>query len=92
MNYKKTVFLVGGGYEGWKWNVYQSVSTKGKILSSNFTFVDPWKAKTRRLDRQWIAMNIPSSIWWELSTHHDWEDGGRMYLLSKEEHRRRDKK
>ena len=30
--------------------------------------------------------NIPSSIWWFSEIHHDWEDGARMYLLTKGEH------
>jgi hypothetical protein len=91
MQYKRTVFLVGGSFEGWKWNIYQSVTIKGKVSSFNFTFVDPFKAKTRRLDKQWIAYNIPSSLWWKLDMHHNWEDGGRMYLLTPKEHKERDK-
>ena len=44
------------------------------------------KASLRSVDRTWVYRNIPSSITWETEIHHDWEDGGRMYLLTKGEH------
>jgi len=44
------------------------------------------KRLIRQNDRSWIHHNIPSSIWWYTETHHDWKNGGRMYLLTKAEH------
>lgn len=40
----------------------------------------------RRLDREWVHTHIPSSIWWNTEIHHDWENDGIMYLLTKNEH------
>ena len=37
-------------------------------------------------DRSWVHNHIPSSIAWKTQIHHDWENGGIMYLLTRGEH------
>lgn len=77
---QRSIHLAGGAYEGWKWDFV------GSCVS--FRLTTPYKARIRRKDRHWIANNLPSSIWWGLETHHNWEDGGRMYLLTHELHQK----
>jgi len=50
------------------------------------------KDKIRALDKTWVYHNIPSSIWWYTEVHHDWENGGIMFLISKEKHKEITKK
>lgn len=44
------------------------------------------KIRMRINDNRWVHNHIPSSIWWETVVHHDWKNGGVMYLLTPEEH------
>ena len=90
-NYKK-VYLSGGSEEGLLWELIFSCRINTTVFSGGFIFHGENKRKKniiRGKDKQWVMRNIPSSIWWMLEIHHDWEHGARMYLLTKEEHKKR---
>jgi hypothetical protein len=91
----KTIILLSGTQDGWQWQVPQITTKKGNIRENiYFNYID--KANTRKKyiektrirdnDNKWVRNYIPSSIWWKTEIHHDWKDGGRMYLLTKGEH------
>ena len=45
------------------------------------------KRRIRGRDAQWVHTYIPSSIWWHCEIHHDWKNGGIVYLLSHLDHK-----
>ena len=62
-----------------------SFYAKGEIHSRE----TPKRTENRKLgrkDREFFNTHMPSSIMWNVEVHHDWENGGICYLLSKEEH------
>jgi hypothetical protein len=70
-------------------------NTEGKVWQSIGFFFDSEpqdKATIRQTDRVWVCKNIPSTMWWGSEVHHDWDNGGVMYILTLKEHKRRDKK
>ena len=82
-------YLFGGSEEGESFEFYVYVNGNGKIgkITCLFPSKDLFKSRTRLKDRLWFYRNIPSSIIWNVEVHHEWEDGARVYLLSKEEHK-----
>ena len=91
---RKSFHLIGGSEEGQHWDLRLDIREKTNNFIGYFRFYTPplYKSTTRNKDWRWVASNIPSSIWWGKQIHHDWENGARMYILDKKEHRRRDKK
>ena len=87
--------LASGTHEGWRWAVRLRVNREG-FFSNNTAFSlqrnKPLTGEAKRRnrirldDRRWVYRNIPSSIHWYNEVHHDWEHGGRMYLLSHSQH------
>ena len=78
--------------EGHRWQYGISIYSHTVIFTGAFSYgsVDTReKDNIRSKDKWWVAANIPSSIWWDTEIHHDWENGARMYLLTKEEHKKR---
>ena len=45
------------------------------------------KILIRNKDAKWVRTHIPSSIWWKTVIHHDWKNGGIMYLLAPQKHK-----
>ena len=89
MNKGKSIILFSGGEEGLGFSLTLKVYSETKVFSGswNFKFKETReKDKVRGLDRKWCYRNIPSSIMWNVEVHHDWENGGTMYLLSHAEH------
>ena len=85
----KSITLASGNESGWYWTL--TLRTAKNLFSMGFTFEhylarDKSHARIRCRDKNWIYYNIPSSIWWFNEMHHDWKNGGRMYLLTKAEH------
>ena len=88
------LLLASGSEEGRKWGLIVDICLNSHVFSGCFIIrseKQTEKDRIRTKDRKWCYINIPSSIVWNVEVHHDWNDGGRMYLLSKEEHKRRDK-
>ena len=95
VNNQKCIYLASGGEEGFAWELQLNVSKGMKAFPGHFLIEDEdgkIKSNTRSRDKSWVVNNIPSSLWWNLQRHHDWEDGGRLYLLTKKEHMIRTKK
>lgn len=95
VNRARTIKLQSGGEEGYRWELAIGIHENIKVFTGSFTFggeEQKRRHKIRSSDKSWVIHHIPSSIWWFNEVHHDWEDGGRMYILDKKEHRRRDKK
>lgn len=89
----KGITLISGTEEGFYWSANAFIEDNGAFKNKGgFRIQYPYnslqrkKAGLRSTDRTWCYRNIPSSITWKTERHHDWEDGGRMYLLTKEEH------
>ena len=88
----KTFTFLSGYDESQSWRLDIVVREDGSFAKKGTTFdiifQNPNKTKQdiRAKDREWVMQNIPSSIWWKTQIHHVWEDGARMYLLSKLEH------
>ena len=81
------VYLASGGEEGCDWRLSLTCSSGTKNFMGNYVLVVAnEKKRLRTSDRTWVYRNIPSSIHWYTEIHHDWSDGGRMYLLSHGEH------
>jgi len=92
---RKTVYLVAGVEEGSEWNLHINVYPGSANFQGNFALGikrDKVKALQRQKDKNWVIWNIPSSIWWHMEIHHDWEAGGVMYLLTHKEHLERHRK
>ena len=96
MSKTKTVTLFSGSEGKQHWSVVVVITKignfqgKGTILT-DCSYEDISEKRKRRgyiriKDREWVYRNIPSTIAWKTQIHHDWEDGARMYLLSKGEH------
>ena len=96
MSKTRTTILLSGNYEGQSWRIVV-VTTETGGFQGKGTFIFDYaykdvseerkkKGRLRVTDRKWVQRNIPSSIVWNTQVHHDWEDGGRMYLLTKGEH------
>ena len=89
---RKGIYQVGHQEEGVVGRINIFLTGIGEVWFSLGFHQDTeprWKATIRQIDRIWVCKNIPSSIWWNLEVHHEWKDGGRMYLLTKQEHKRR---
>ena len=91
----KSTNLLSGTEEDWYWRVVTKVYETGNfenkggfdmLNSTKYRDRNRVKIRMRISDRTWVKNNIPSSIWWFTEVHHNWKDGGRMYLLSKSEH------
>lgn len=92
---KKSFGLLSGTEEGWSWDIRTQIkeneafNAKGMFNIRN-TEEQYEKYREKRLirhkDRFWVINNIPSSIWWFSEVHHDWNNDGVMYLLTKGEH------
>lgn len=86
---------IGGGIEGGlAYELRLSVYRNGNVEGISFSLRDNSDMKKKRVrykDRIWVALNLPSFLWWGKEIHHEWEDGARMYLLTKEEHLEREK-
>jgi hypothetical protein len=77
-------------------NIVLKVSEKGAFYSKGAVqYVFPrrneskeahMKSHLRKMDREWVYRNIPSSIHWHTEIHHNWYENGTMYLLTKGEH------
>lgn len=97
---EKRFTQLSGTINGWYWSVRLEIGKEGGIQYIGFDYknsIETYlktkvKCSIRARDRQWVMRNIPSSIWWGTEIHHNWKDGGRMYLLSKGEHILRHKK
>ena len=88
----KQIYLFGGSEEKQIWELMVEIRETSYKFSGHFLFPKPEneeKHGIRVRDRTWVRNNIPSSIQWYTEIHHDWEDGGRMYLLSEKEHKRK---
>ena len=92
---EKSFVLDSGNEDGWHWSITVGIKENGEIRRRySFNFYDMQeikekykeKVKIRGVDNMWVLHNIPSSIAWKTVIHHDWSDGGRMYLLTKGEH------
>ena len=95
MRKTKNFTLLSGTEEGWQWGIKVCVVPSGhfhgkgtfRYHNSNGETEDRRRKETlRKQDRTWCYQNIPSSIMWFVQIHHDWDDGDRMYLLTKAEH------
>ena len=91
----KSFTLLSGMEENWHWDIICKIKGNGAFRRKGaYTVVDTkeqrekYKEKNllRQKDKLWVANNIPSSIWWFSEVHHDWNNGGVMYLLTKGEH------
>lgn len=92
----KSFVQISGSEENCSWEVRLEVGEKGKFRTRGEHFrlrkqgiktgKDRNKRNIRDSDRSWVYRNIPSLIAWKTEIHHDWNDGGRMYLLTKGEH------
>jgi hypothetical protein len=92
----KSVVLLSGTIEGWCYRCTVQIIKNGRFKGKgqNFTTRNSKeereshveKITIRKKDQNWVRQNIPSSIWWYTENHHDWKDGGRLYLLTEAEH------
>ena len=92
----KQINLLSGTEEGWHCYLCAKTTEDGRINNRGTTFHlkdlngvyqrEKMKRGIRISDKRWVYQYIPSSIWWFTELHHDWKDGGRMYLLTKGEH------
>jgi hypothetical protein len=91
----KSFILLSGEKKGYRWAIPLVVTEKANVRNACFfdfinknIYREKYREKTRMRDRdnKWVRNFIPSSIWWKTEIHHDWKDGGRMYLLTKGEH------
>ena len=86
--------LYSQGEEGALLQVIQHINEEGLVYALSFSYRSRadvrynQKVKTRNKDKTWIYHNIPSSIWWHTAMHHEWKNGGVMFLLTPEEHRK----
>lgn len=94
MKQHKEIYLACGSEKGFKWKLRLAVSTETQNFEGGFSLsTDSTRKKDiiREKDRQWVYRNLPSSIHWYCEIHHDWKLGGKMFLLTKEEHKKRTK-
>ena len=92
----KAQTLLSGTEEGHSWYISVVVYEDGTFFNrgSGFYFrnhkekrdKDKFKIKIRANDRYWVIRHIPLSIWEKKQMHHDWNNGGRLYLLTRNEH------
>ena len=91
----KSKALISGSEETWQWTITCSVkgngafNAKGLIRTIDIKrrkIKDSLKEAIRDKDRKWAKDNIPSGILWNTEKHHDWENGARLYFLTKKEH------
>ena len=92
----KLFIQLGGTVEGFRWRIPLQIKENGtfndkgsiNILNTKERYYgkDNIKIKLRKKDKNWVIYHIPSSIWWHTVIHHDWDNGGTMYLLSHKEH------
>ena len=91
---QRIIYISGGTEAGLTYQLRLPVYRNGSVQAIYFRLQDISDRKKQRIrykDRIWVASNIPSSLWWGKEIHHDWEDGGKMYLLTKGEHLEREK-
>ena len=91
----KSITLSSGSIDGFVWKIAVRIRVNGSIKERGPIFTkdrrryylqDKEKEKIRRSDRYWVETRIPFSIRNGCEIHHDWENGGTMYLIPKVEH------
>ena len=98
----KSFTLLSGSEDRWGWCATTHISEYGGFKNKGVGWEltnlkeryekDKKKVNMRIKDKNWVHRNIPSSIAWYTQIHHDWNDGARMYLLSKGEHIKRNRR